>query len=41
MRMLEVLEPTSNGRIEIGYDFFDALPPGSPSLDTNFILKLL
>jgi len=26
MRMLDVLEPTSNGRIEIGYDFFDALP---------------
>ena len=32
MRMLEVLKPTFDGRIEIGYDFLDAVTARSTSL---------
>ncbi len=32
MRVLEVLKPTFDGRIEIGYDFFDAVTARSVSL---------
>jgi len=41
MRVLKILKPAINGRIDIGYDSFDILAASPPSLDAKFILKFL
>ena len=41
MCVLEVSKPAFNGRIQIGYNLFDAVASRSFSLQTNIILKPL
>ena len=41
MGVLEVTKPASDGRIQIGYDFLDAVTTRSTRLLTDIILKPL